>query len=67
MAQYHVSCYVRSDDIEGHSDCLMKLDDPAVEGWLTNLRIRLARQIALQNSLTFFDPKYVAILSISKL
>jgi len=64
---YHVCCFVSTGDIEGYSDCLLELENPEQEGWLDDLRVRLSQQIALKNSLTFFDPKYIAILSISKL
>lgn len=65
---YHVSCFVSTNTkITGYSDFLMELTDPRTEGWLDRVRIDLANVIALRNSLEFFDPKYVSIISISKL
>lgn len=64
---YHVCCYVCTEDVYGYNDCLMELENPGKEGWLNDLRVRLAQQVALKDSITFFDPKYIAILSISKL
>lgn len=53
---YHVSSFVHTNtQVSGY------------ERWLYRLRKALADHIALSKSLTFFDPKYIAIISISKL
>lgn len=67
---YHVSCFVHTDtQVSGYFDGVFELADPQVEPerWLYRLRKALADHIALSKSLTFFDPKYIAIIGISKL